>query len=60
MARISRYSVAKTQRSYDPAGVNAVLGSTVHSSTEQWGTEATSTVPAYPPATATARLKPTS
>ena len=60
MARISRYSVAKTQRSYDPAGVNAVQGSTVFSSTEQWGTEATSTVPAYPPATATTRLAPTS
>ena len=31
MARISRYSVAKTQRSYDPDGVNAVQGSKMFS-----------------------------
>ena len=36
MATTTRFSVAKTQRSYDPAGVNAVLGSTVKSETEQW------------------------
>ena len=36
MATTTRYSVAKTQKSYDPAGVGAVLGSTVKSETEQW------------------------
>ena len=36
MATTTRYSVAKTQRSYDPAGLGAVLGSTVKSETEQW------------------------
>ena len=36
MAKTTRYSVAKTQRSYDPAGVDAVKGSTVKSETEQW------------------------
>ena len=36
MPTTERYSVAKTQRSYDPAGVDAVKGSTVHSETEQW------------------------
>ena len=36
MATTTRFSVAKTQRSYDPAGVGAVLGSTVKSETEQW------------------------
>ena len=55
MAAITRYSVAKTTRSYDPAGVNKVLGSTVTSSTEAW----TGGV-AYPPAASTTRLKPTS
>lgn len=34
MATTTRYSVAKTQRSYDPAGVGAVLGSLVTSETE--------------------------
>ena len=34
MAVTTRYSVAKTARSYDPAGVNAVLGSVVHSETQ--------------------------
>ena len=34
MAITTRYSVAKTARSYDPAGVNAVLGSVVHSETQ--------------------------
>ena len=36
MAAIKRYSVAKTTRSYDPAGLAVVLGSTVYSSTEAW------------------------
>ena len=36
MAAIKRYSVAKTTRSYDPAGLAAVVGSTVYSSTEAW------------------------
>lgn len=34
MATVTRYSVAKTQRSYAPAGVNAVQGSTVFSETQ--------------------------
>ena len=36
MAAIKRYSVAKTPRSYDPAGLAAVKGSTVYSETEAW------------------------
>ena len=36
MATTTRYSVAKTQKSYDPVGVGAVLGSTVKSEIEQW------------------------
>ena len=36
MATTTRYSVAKTQKSYSPNGVAAVLGSTVKSETEQW------------------------
>ena len=54
MAAITRYSVAKTTKSYDAAGVNAVLGSTVTSTTEAWNTTA------YPPAGSTSRLAPTS
>jgi len=50
----TRYSVAKTQRSYDPAGLGAVKGSTVKSETEQW----TGGV-AYPPSADTARVPPT-
>ena len=34
MAITTRYSVAKTARSYDPACVNAVLGSVVNSETQ--------------------------
>ena len=34
MATTTRYSVAKTARSYDPDGVNAVKGSVVHSETQ--------------------------
>ena len=55
MATTTRFSVAKTARSYDPAGVNAVLGSTVKSETEQWTGGL-----AYPPSTSTTRLAPTS
>ena len=33
MATTTRYSVAKTARSYDPDGVNAVKGSVVYSET---------------------------
>ena len=33
MATTTRFSVAKTQRSYDPAGLAVVLGSTVKSET---------------------------
>ena len=36
MATTTRYSVAKTKRSYDPDGLAAVKGSTVKSETEQW------------------------
>ena len=55
MATVTRYSVAKTQKSYDPAGVGAVLGSTVKSETEDWNGSV-----AYPPAKSTTRLTPTS
>ena len=34
MAVTTRYSVAKTARSYDPDGVNAVKGSVVNSETQ--------------------------
>ena len=34
MATTTRYSVAKTARSYDPDGVNAVKGSVVYSETQ--------------------------
>ena len=34
MAETTRYSVAKTARSYDPDGVMAVKGSVVHSVTQ--------------------------
>ena len=54
MATTTRYSVAKTQKSYSPLGVAAVLGSTVKSETEQWNTNA------YPPSGNTAQLTPTS
>jgi hypothetical protein len=36
MATTTRFSVAKTEKSYSPLGVAAVLGSTVKSETEQW------------------------
>ena len=54
MATTTRYSVAKTQKSYSPLGVAAVLGSTVKSETEQWNTNA------YPPSASTTQLAPTS
>tara|TARA_B100000073_G_scaffold344526_1_gene351534 strand:- start:4641 stop:4811 length:171 start_codon:yes stop_codon:yes gene_type:complete len=44
MAAFKRYSVAKTERSYDPTGLAAIKGSTVYSSTEEYNTNA------YPPA----------
>ena len=53
MATTTRFSVAKTAKSYDAAGVNAVKGSTVTSETEQWNTEA------YPPSVSTTQLAPT-
>jgi hypothetical protein len=55
MATTTRFSVAKTERSYSPEGVAAVLGSTVKSETEQW----TGGV-AYPPSKSTTQLTPTS
>ena len=55
MATTTRFSVAKTTKSYDAAGVDAVLGSTVKSETEQW----TGGV-AYPPSANTAQVPPTS
>ena len=55
MATTTRFSVAKTQRSYDPAGLAAVKGSTVKSETEQWTGGL-----AYPPSKDTTQLAPTS
>ena len=55
MPTTTRFSVAKTQRSYDPAGLAAVLGSTVKSETEQWSGGV-----AYPASKSTTQLKPTS
>ena len=55
MATPTRYSVAKTQKSYSPEGVAAIQGSTVKSETEQW----TGGV-AYPPSANTSRVPPTS
>ena len=55
MATTTRFSVAKTQKSYSPSGVDAVLGSTVKSETEQWTGGL-----AYPPSKNTSRLAPTS
>ena len=53
MATTTRFSVAKTTKSYDAAGVGAVLGSTVKSETEQWTGGL-----AYPPAASTTQLLP--
>ena len=54
MPTTTRYSVAKTQKSYDPQGLAAIQGSTVKSETEQW----TGGV-AYPPSANTAQVPPT-
>lgn len=53
MPTTTRFSVAKTQRSYDPTGLAAVKGSTVKSETEQWTGGL-----AYPPSASTTQLKP--
>ena len=55
MPTTTRFSVAKTQKSYSPEGVAAIQGSTVKSETEQW----TGGV-AYPPSANTAQVPPTS
>ena len=54
MATTTRFSVAKTQRSYSADGVAAVKGSTVKSETEQWTGGL-----AYPPSGNTTQLPPT-
>ncbi len=36
MPTTTRYSVAKTMKSYSPTGLAAIQGSTVKSETEQW------------------------
>ena len=54
MPTTTRYSVAKTEKSYSPLGVNAIVGSTVKSETEQWNTTA------YPPSANTPQVPPTS
>ena len=65
MATTTRYSVAKTARSYDPDGVNAVKGSVVYSETEDmrdayhYGTSVGGDV-SDGPAPDFARLEPTS
>lgn len=61
MATTTRYSVAKTQRSYDPAGLGAVKGSTVKSETEQWtGGLAYGAGASDPKSKDTSRVPPTS
>ena len=54
MATTTRFSVAKTERSYSPDGLAVVKGSTVKSETEQWNTNA------YPKSKSTTQLAPTS
>ena len=54
MPTTTRFSVAKTERSYSPLGVAAVKGSTVKSETEQWTGGL-----AYPPSQNTTQLAPT-
>ena len=54
MATTTRYSVAKTTKSYSPQGLAVVKGSTVKSETEQWDGGL-----AYPPSKSTTQLKPT-
>ncbi len=53
MATVTRYSVAKTQRSYTADGVNVVKGSTVFSSTQDLRDSYVNPAPNY------ARLNPT-
>lgn len=53
MPTTTRYSVAKTQKSYSAQGLAAIKGSTVKSETEQWKTNA------YPPSKDTSRVPPT-
>ena len=55
MATTTRFSVAKTEKSYSPLGLAAVKGSTVKSETEQWSAGL-----AYPPSKSTSQLAPTS
>ena len=55
MATTTRFSVAKTQKSYSAEGLAAIKGSTVKSETEQWKGGV-----AYPPSANTARVPPTS
>ena len=55
MATTTRFSVAKTERSYSPEGLAAVKGSTVKSETEQWTGGL-----AYAPSASTTQLAPTS
>jgi hypothetical protein len=55
MATTTRFSVAKTERSYSPDGLAAVKGSTVKSETEQWTGGL-----AYPDSKSTTQLAPTS
>ena len=65
MPETTRYSVAKTAKSYDPDGVNAVKGSVVYSETEDmrdayhYGTDVGGDV-SDGPAPDFARLEPTS
>ena len=54
MPTTTRFSVAKTERSYSPEGLAAVKGSTVKSETEQWTGGL-----AYPPSKSTTQLAPT-
>ena len=55
MATTTRFSVAKTIKSYSNDGVAAIKGSTVKSETEQWTGGL-----AYPPSESTTQLAPTS
>ena len=55
MATTTRFSVAKTQKSYSPLGLSVVCGSKVKSETEQWSGGL-----AYPPSQNTTRLAPSS
>ena len=53
MPTTTRFSVAKTIKSYSNEGVAAIVGSTVKSETEQWNTNA------YPASKSTTQLAPT-